>query len=75
MKVLGICLRFQQIKNELIWTSRSRDIGLTLNSVWAGEQILTFLLLLQFELKNGCFESWTLHESFRPMLRCRGRTN
>jgi hypothetical protein len=23
--------------------------------------------LLQFELENGPFESWTLHESFRPM--------
>jgi len=24
-------------------------------------------LLLQFELENGRCESWTLHESFRPM--------
>jgi hypothetical protein len=24
-------------------------------------------LLLQFEHENGPFESWTLHESFRPM--------
>jgi hypothetical protein len=23
--------------------------------------------LLQFELENDPFESWTLHESFRPM--------
>jgi len=50
-----------------MWTSRTRDMGLTLNNVWASGQILTSLLLLQFELENDRFESWTLHESFRPM--------
>jgi hypothetical protein len=25
-------------------------------------------LLLRFELENGRFESWSLHESFRPLL-------
>jgi hypothetical protein len=42
-------------------------MGRTLNSVWATGQIPTSLLLLQFELENGPFESWTLHERFRPM--------
>jgi len=42
-------------------------MGQTLNSVWAAGQIPTSLLLLQFELENTSFESWTLHESFRPM--------
>jgi len=42
-------------------------MGWTLNSVWAVRQIPTSLLLLQFELENGHFESWTPHESFRPM--------
>ena len=38
------------------------------NSVWAAGQIQTSLLLLRFELENGRFESWSLHESFRPLL-------
>jgi hypothetical protein len=38
-----------------------------LKSIWAAGQILTSLLLLQFELENNPFESWTLHESFKPM--------
>jgi hypothetical protein len=60
MKVLGICLHFPTKKNELIWTSKTRDMGWILNSVWAARQIPTSLLLLQFELDNCHFESWTL---------------
>jgi hypothetical protein len=29
--------------------------------------MITSLLLLQFELENSRFESWTLNESFMPM--------
>jgi len=67
MKVLEIVSAFQQNKNEVIWTSRTRDMGKTLNNIWAAGQILTSLLLLQLELENSHFESWTLHESFRPI--------
>ena len=67
MKVLENCLSFPKKKKEVIWTSRTRDMGWTLNSVEAAGQILTSLLLLQFELENSPFESWTLHKSFRPM--------
>jgi hypothetical protein len=60
MKVLGFVSTFQHNKNELIWTSRTGDMGWTLNNIWATGQIPTSLLLLQFELENGYFESWTL---------------
>jgi hypothetical protein len=46
MKVLGNCLSFPGKKIEVIWTSRTRDMGWTLNSVWAVGQIQTFPLLL-----------------------------
>jgi hypothetical protein len=59
MKVLGNCLSFPTKKNQCIWTSRTRDMGWTLNSVWAAGQIQTSPLLLQFELENDLFESWT----------------
>jgi hypothetical protein len=42
-------------------------MGYRLNSIWAAGQIPTYLSLLQCELENDPFESWTLHESFRPM--------
>jgi hypothetical protein len=54
-------------RNELIWTSKTRDIGWTPNSIWVAGQIQTSLLLLRFELDNGSFESWTLHACFRPI--------
>jgi len=44
---------------EVIWTSRTRDMGWTLNNVWAVGQIRTSSLLLQFRLGNGLFKSWT----------------
>jgi len=56
MKVLGICLRFPTKQEWALWTSRTRDMGKTLSSVWAAGQILTSLWLLQFELENGRFE-------------------
>jgi len=67
MKVLGNCLSFPEKKMEVIWTSRTWDMGWTLNSVWTAGQIQTSLLLLQFGLENGFFKSWTPHESFRSM--------
>jgi len=59
MKVLGNCLSFPKKKtNQCIWTSRTRDMDWTLNSVWAVGQILTSLLLLRFGLPNSRIESW-----------------
>jgi hypothetical protein len=46
MKVIGNFLIFPGKKIEVIWTSKTWDIGWTLNSVWAAEQIQTSLLLL-----------------------------
>ena len=46
MKVLGNSLSFPEKKNEVIWTSRTQDMGWTLNSVWAAGQIRTPPLLL-----------------------------
>jgi hypothetical protein len=67
MKVIGNCLKFpEKKKDEVIWTSRTWDMGWILNSVWAAEQIRTSLLL-QFGIKNGLLESCITHESFRPM--------
>ena len=56
-----------RVKIWIIWTSRTWDMGWTLNSVWAAGQIRTSLLLLQFGLENGLFKSWAPHESCRPM--------
>jgi hypothetical protein len=64
------CGNFSSIsnkKNELIWISRTQDMGWTPNSVWATWQIQTSLLLLRFEVENDSFESWTLHEYFRSI--------
>jgi hypothetical protein len=44
-------------KDEVIWTSRTWDMGWTLNNVGVAGQIRTSLLLLQFGLGNGLFES------------------
>jgi len=44
-------------KIEVIWTSRTPDMGQTLNSIRAAGQIQTSLLLLQFGLENGLFKS------------------
>jgi hypothetical protein len=66
-KLWEIVLAFQQKKPELIWTSRTQDMSWKPNSVWAAGQVPTSPLLLRFELENGRIESWTLHESFRPM--------
>ena len=45
-----------------------RSFGLLELKIWAEHFAkVTSLLLLQFELENGPFEYWTLHESFRPM--------
>ena len=46
MKVLENCLIFPEKKIEVIWTSRTRDMGWTLNSVWATKQIQNSPLLL-----------------------------
>ena len=46
MKVIENCLIFPGNKIEVIWTSRTWDIGLTLNSVWATGHIRTSPLLL-----------------------------
>jgi len=59
MKVLGNCLSFLGKKIEVIWTSRTRDMGLTLNNIWAGRQIQTSPFLLQFGLENDLFKYWT----------------
>ena len=42
MKVLGNSLIFLVKKDEVIWTSRSQDMGQTLNSVRAVGQISDF---------------------------------
>jgi hypothetical protein len=67
IKVVGDCLSFPTKKPELIWTSRTQDMSLTPNNVWAAGYILTSLLLLRFELENGRIDSWTPHERFRFM--------
>jgi len=68
MKVLGNSLSFPtKKKNRCIWTSRTQDMGGTLNSVWTVGQILTSPLLLRFGLPNNKIESRTPHECFRPM--------
>ena len=66
-KLWAIVLAFQQKKPELIWTSRTQDMSWKPNSVRAVGQVPTSPLFLRFELENGRFESWTLHESFRSM--------
>ena len=60
MKVLSICLLFPTKQEWALWTSTTRDMGWTLSSVWAAGQIPTSLWLLQFELENDRFESWTI---------------
>ena len=60
MKVLENFSTFQKNKNQHIWTSKTRDMGWTLNSVWVVGQIPTSPLLLPFELENDTFKSWTL---------------
>ena len=69
MKVLGNCLSFttKKKKNRCIWTSRTRDMGWTLNTVWAAWQIQTSVLMLRFGLPKGRIEFWTLPECFRHM--------
>ena len=67
MKVLWNCLSFLWKQESVHWTSRTRDIGWTLNSIWAAEQIPTSPMLLPFELENNTFKSWTLHENLRPL--------
>jgi hypothetical protein len=64
---MRICLSFLKKMNGLIWISKTRDMGLPSNNVWAVGQIQTSLLLLRFEVENGSFESWTPHKCFRPM--------
>jgi len=60
MKVIGNCLSFPtKKKNQCIWTSRTRDMGWILNSVWAARQIPTSPLLLRFGLPDKRIESWT----------------
>jgi hypothetical protein len=69
MKVLGNCLSFptNKIKNRCIWTFRTRDMGLTLNSVWATGHIQTSFLMIRFGLLKDRIESWTPMNVFRPM--------
>ena len=52
---------------EVIWTSRTPDMGQTLNSVWAVGQIWTSPLLLSFGLENGLVRFLCSHKSCRPM--------
>ena len=52
---------------EVIWTSRTSDMGQTLKSVWAAGQLQTSSLFQQFGLQNGLFNSWVPDESYRPM--------
>jgi hypothetical protein len=68
MQVLENYLSFPtKKKNQCIWSSRTWDMGWTLNSVWAAWQIPTSPLLLRFGLSNSRIESLTPHECFRPM--------
>ena len=67
MKVVGNWLRFPGKKMEVIWTSRTPDIGQTLNSVRAVGQIRTSPLLLWFGLENSLVRFLCSHESCRPM--------
>jgi hypothetical protein len=67
MKVLGNYFNVKKNKNRCIWTSRTWDMGWTMNNVWVAGQIPTSPLLPPFELENSTFKSWTLHESFRLM--------
>ena len=67
MKILGNSLSFPGKKIEVIWTSRTRDMGWTLNSIRAAGQIQTSPLLLEFVLENDLFKSWTSYKSCRPM--------
>jgi hypothetical protein len=69
MKVLGNCLSFPGKKIEIIWTSRTRDMGWTQNIVWVAGQILTSLLLLRFGLPNSKIGSCAPRECFRSMSR------
>ena len=50
---------------EVIWTSRTPDMGQTLNSVRAVGQIRTSPLLLLFGLENGLVRFLCSHESYR----------
>ena len=67
MKVVENWLSFPEKKIEVIWTSRTPDMGQTLNSVRVVEQIRTSLLLLWFGLENGLVRFLCSHESCRPM--------
>jgi hypothetical protein len=67
IKVLGNCLSFPTKTIRCIWTSRTRDMGWTLNSVWVVWQILTSPLLLRFGLSNSRIESCIPYECFSPM--------
>ena len=68
IKVVGNCLRFPTKKNQ-------SSFGLLELKIWAENrtvselsgQVPTSPLFLRFELENGRFESWTLHESYRSM--------
>ena len=67
MKVVGNWLSFSGKKMEVIWTSRTPDMGQTLNIVWAVGQIQTSLLWLWFGLENSLVRFLYSHESCRPM--------
>ena len=67
MKVVGNWLSFPGKKMEVIWTSRTPDMGQKLNSVWVVGQIRTSPLLLWFGLENGLVRFLCSHESCRTM--------
>ena len=67
MKFVGNWLSFPGKKMEVIWTSRTPDMGQTLNSVRAVGQIRTSPFLLWFGLENGLVRFLCSHESCRPM--------
>ena len=68
MKVVGNWLSFPERKKvEVIWTSRTPDMGQTRNSVRAVGQIQTSSLLLWFGLENGLVRFLCSHESCRPI--------
>ena len=52
---------------EVIWTSKTPDMGQTLNNVWAVGQIRTSPLLLSFGLKTAFLD---LDESIKVVDLC-----
>ena len=67
MIVVGNWLSFPGKKMEVIWTSRTPDMGQTLNSIRAAGQIRTSLLSLWFGLENDLVRFLCSNESCRPM--------